>query len=259
MRGVFAEFAAVQSQWRIWHIMALQDILMRYRRSLIGPFWISLSMGAMVFGVAILFSQIYNMEFKELLAWIAVSFLIWGMVATCLTEGSSALVEAEAHLRSVRLSTPLLAARVVWRNIIVFAHNLIVIFIVLLIAGTQVNYTIFFAIPGLVVICLFSHFSIVVLAPLHLRFRDIGQIVGSVVQIMFFVTPVIWMPGQGRVAGIWLDLNPLYHLLELVRAPLLGTPPTIENWVWGLGCTFVVGLISMVVVAFSRRKVYLWL
>ena len=259
MQAVWADFAAVVSRWRVWHLMAFQDILMRYRRSAIGPFWISMSMAAMVFGIALLYSQIFDTEFKSYLAWLAVSFLVWGFLSSSLIEGCSSLVEAEAHLRSVRLPAPVLAARVVWRNTVILLHNLIVIALVLVYAGVALKPTLALAVPGFALVAAFAGFAAVALGPLNLRFRDIGQIVASLIQIMFFITPVIWTPDQGRLDRTWVDINPLYHLMELVRAPALGAAPTADDWLWGLGATTFAAALAVVVNAASRRKVYVWL
>ena len=76
---------------------------------------------------------------------------------------------------------------------------------------------------------------------------------------MFFITPVIWTPDQGRLDRTWVDINPLYHLMELVRAPALGAAPTADDWLWGLGATTFAAALAVVVNAASRRKVYVWL
>lgn len=216
-------------------------------------------MGTMVLGIAFLYSQIFEMDFRGYLAWLATSFLTWGFLSAGLGDGCTNLVDAESNLRSVRLATPLLAARVVWRNIIIFGHNLLVIGLVLAYAGIGVTPNLAYALPGFAMLALFVFFMAIVLGPLSLRFRDVAQIVSSFIQIMFFVTPIIWTPTQGRLDAVWLDLNPFYHLLELVRAPLLGTAPTAENWMWGAASVMVAAILSVIVDAVTRRKIYLWL
>lgn len=259
MDGVIGDVAAVFTRWRIWWLLGLQDISMRYRRSVLGPFWISLSMAAMVFGIGFLYSQIFNTEFKAYLAFLGAGFLVWGMISANMVEGCSTLIDAEAHLRSVRLPASVLSARLVWRNFVIFLHNFVVIALVLLYAGIEPTPALALAPFGLAVIALFGFFASLALGPLTLRFRDISQIVANFMQIMFFVTPVIWMPSQGRIDSIWVESNPLFHLIELVRAPLLGAYPTANDWVWSLATLGAVGLAALAVDAATRRKVFLWL
>jgi ABC-type polysaccharide/polyol phosphate export permease len=259
MNAVVDDFLAPVRQWRVWWILGSQDIRMRYRRSAIGPFWISLSMATLVVGIGFLYSGIFALEFKTYLSWLATSFLVWGVISAGLIEGCGALVDAEQHLKSSRIAVPLYAARVAWRTTLVFLHNLLVIMLVLLYCGIETGLTVLWILPGYLLLTAFVFLSAVALGPLTLRFRDVKQIMASIVQIMFFVTPIIWLPDQGRVPALAIQGNPLYHLIETVRAPLLGTPPTLLNW--GVSLAVIAGLAVAALFsdAMSRRKVFLWL
>jgi ABC-type polysaccharide/polyol phosphate export permease len=164
------------------------------------------------------------------------------------------LVLAVREARSARR-----AARVAWRTTLVFLHNLLVIMLVLLYCGIETGLTVLWILPGYLLLTAFVFLSAVALGPLTLRFRDVKQIMASIVQIMFFVTPIIWLPDQGRVPALAIQGNPLYHLIETVRAPLLGTPPTLLNW--GVSLAVIAGLAVAALFsdAMSRRKVFLWL
>ena len=125
-------FAAAQdlfqtaTRWRTWVLMGNQDIKLRYRRSVIGPFWISLSLAALIFALAILYSQIFNEPFADYLRWLSSGFLVWFLMSSMLIEGCSIGTEAEGQLRNASIPIPVLAARMVYRNWIVFLHNAIV-------------------------------------------------------------------------------------------------------------------------------------
>lgn len=232
---------------------------MRYKRSVIGPFWISLTMASMVLGLGLMYSQVFGIDFREYLAWLGAGFLIWGFIGTGLTEACGTALEAESHLRSVNIPIPVLAARVVWRNAIVFLHNLLVICIVLIIAGKMVTPALIWLPAGLGVLMLLIFFASVFLGTLTLRFRDVTQIVANVIQVLFFLSPILWMPSQGRLSSAWVDYNPMYHLLEIVRGPLLGYQPSIQNWIWSLSIVGVLAIAAFAVSAGTRRKIYLWL
>ncbi|MEE4208352.1 MAG: ABC transporter permease [Parvularcula sp.] len=259
MNAVAEDFLAPIRQWRVWWLLGAQDIRMRYRRSAIGPFWISLSMATLVIGIGFLYSGIFSLEFKPYLAWLATSFLVWNVVSAALIEGCGALVDAESHLKSSRIAVPLYAARVAWRTTLVFLHNLLVIMLVLLYCDVETGFTVLLAAPGYLLLTAFVFLASVIMGPLTLRFRDVKQIMASIVQIMFFVTPIIWMPDQGRVPSLMIEGNPLYHLIEIVRAPLLGTPPTLLNWSVSIAMIAAMTLLALLSDAMSRRKVFLWL
>jgi lipopolysaccharide transport system permease protein len=239
--------------------MATHDIRLRYRRSLLGPFWLSITMAAQVLGIGLLFSQIMDLPIDTFLMYIGASLLIWGLIAGLIGDGCNVLIDSAGHLRAVPIPTPVLAAQVIQRQLIVFLHNAVVVVVMMAFFGLRPTVALMALPLGVLIVLAFGYFMAVAFGPICLRFRDLAQVVGSVLQVAFFVTPVIWLRGQGRLSDVFVDANPLYHLIEVVRAPLLGQWPTALNWIVAggvLGCTIVLAFISLSV---SRRKIYMWL
>lgn len=257
--GVFSDIGAAFARWRIWFLMGNQDISLRYRRSIIGPFWISLSLGAMVLGMGILFSQIFATEVATYLTWLGASFLVWILLSSMINEGCMIAMEAEGQLRSISLPLPVLAARMVHRNLVIFLHNTIVIAILLAMFGYRPGLELLYAPAGLVVLLFIGFFAAIVLAPISLRFRDVPQIVTNVMQIVFFITPIIWMPSQGRVNPLIVQANPFHHMMEIVRAPILGTAPTAMNWIISLSVLGGLMVVALIVLGATRRRIFVWL
>ncbi|MFZ4071906.1 MAG: ABC transporter permease [Caulobacterales bacterium] len=259
MLGVAADFGQTLFGWRTWWLMSSQDIRLRYKRSTIGPFWLSVAMAVQVCGIGLLFSQIYDQPLDSFLLYISSGFLVWGLVAALIGEGCMILIEAEGNLRALPIPAPVLSARMVARNVIIFFHNLLVIGGLILFLGLRPGLEVLMFIPGVALIALFGFFCGVLLGPLCLRFRDVAQVVSSIIGVAFFLTPIIWMPSQGRVSELVVQANPLFHLTELVRAPLLGTQATELNWIVSAGVTAGVAVLSVVSLALSRRRIYFWL
>lgn len=232
---------------------------MRYLRSKIGPFWISISLAAMVTGLALLYSQIFAIEFHDYLFWLACSLLVWTLVAGMVTEASGVLVESENTLRNIPISQSVLATRMVYRQLIIFGHNILVIAALMAIFGFRPTWSIFLAIPGLVLLLIMGLFYALMVMGFCLRYRDVSQVINSIIQIMFFMTPIIWQPSQGRVSPIYIQANPFYHMIELVRAPLLGHPPQLLSWIVCLSITLGLAIISVLAVARTRGRIFLWL
>jgi ABC-type polysaccharide/polyol phosphate export permease len=259
MLGVATDFGQAFVGWRTWWLMAAQDIRLRYKRSAIGPFWLSVAMAVQVVGIGLLFSQIYDQPLDTFLLYISAGFVVWGLLSTMIGEGCSILVDAEGHLRALPIPTPVLAARMVSRNVMIFFHNLLVIGALIVFLGQRPSLELLAIVPGLAIMTLFGFFSAVLLGPLCLRFRDVTQVIASVLGVMFFLTPIIWMPSQGRVSDIVVQANPLFHIMEVVRAPLMGAFPTQVNWIVAGGLTLAVAVFAVISLALSRRRIYYWL
>jgi lipopolysaccharide transport system permease protein len=259
MLTAITDHAKVFTQWNTWWLMAGQDIKLRYRRSLIGPFWISAAMAAQVIGLGLLFSSIFMQPVGPFLVYMGAGLLMWGLISTLMLEGCTALVDSEGHLRALPVPTSVLAARLVHRAVIIFLHNAVVIGVLMVFMGLRIEPTMVAAIPGLLLVVAFGYFWTVTMAPLCLRFRDITQVLSSVISIAFFVTPIIWQTSQGRVDAWVIQGNPLYHLVEVVRSPLLGEWPTMLNWAVSGGTVALFAITSLIALSVSRGRVYLWL
>jgi ABC-2 type transport system permease protein/lipopolysaccharide transport system permease protein len=213
---------------RLWIMIGIQDIQKRYRRSIIGPFWITISMGVMIAALGLLYGAIFRQPLDVYLPYLAAGFVCWGLISSLALEGTAAFTANEGYIKQLSAPLSIHVYSVVWRNLVIFLHNVWIYFIVALWFGKAPGWTVFWAFPAFAVLLLNGLWIGILLGLFSTRFRDVPQIVASVVQVMFFLTPVIWttdmLPGRALI----LDLNPFYYFLELVRAPLLGYLPSAQ-------------------------------
>lgn len=221
-------------RWRLPLALARLDIRNRYRGSVLGPFWLTLSTAVMLISLGFLYSQIFRLEIREYLPFLAVSLILWNIISTMVNEGSSSLTEQEGVIRQMPQPYSVHALRCVMRNAIVAGHNLPLILLVFLACGWWPGMVAFWALPGLLLFMVNALAAAVLFGMLSARFRDIGPIVGSVMQIAFFVSPIIWKPSLLEDRAKWLVFNPFYVVMETVRGPLVdgGVSPLI--WVAAL-------------------------
>ncbi len=237
-------------RWPLWGLLGWQDIALRYRRSLLGPLWLTLSMGVMVGSLGVLYGVLFKLEITTYLPFLCLGFLVWGMLSSLVVEGCQCFIEAEALLRQVALPTSLFAYRVMWRNLLVFAHNAVIYVLVALIFDVRPGWAALWAIPGLFMLLVNGIWVALLLGMLSARFRDIPQVISSLMQVIFFITPIVWTPELLPGRQFIVNANPIYHFVELVRAPLLGHTPTMLNWGVTLGITAAGWLVAFL---FHRR------
>jgi lipopolysaccharide transport system permease protein len=207
------------SQWRL--ALARLDLRNRYRGSVLGPLWMSLSTLIMLIGLGLLYGTLFKLGLANYLPHLAVSLIIWQWMSTCITEACSTLIGAEGVIRQMRLPYTLHALRIAFRNSLVAAHSLPIILLVFLVFGHVPGPEGFLAIFGLLLIGINMLAGGLLLGMMCARFRDIPSLVGNVVQLAFFASPILWKPELLGDAMVWMALNPFYALLETVRGPLV--------------------------------------
>ncbi len=247
-------------KWRIWSMLAWNDVRRRYRRSGLGQFWLTLSMATMIGGLGFVYSRLFHIDVAGYLPYIAVTFVFWGVISPLVNDSCNAFSENENLLRQTYLPRSLFVFRVIARTFIVAAHNVLIIPVVFVYFGVGLNFNIFWLAVGLALVLANGFWIGFFLAIVCARFRDIPQIVTSIMQIVFFVTPIMFKPEQLASRGIsMLKWNPFASLLEVVCDPILGMQPS--NWALASCLVMAVaGLLFIVPFAgrFAPRAVY-WL
>lgn len=218
LRDLRASFQRLGLAWSLaWH-----DIVSRYRGSILGPFWITLSMGLMVAGIGLLNARLFSAPLQDFIPFVATGIVFFGAITGIINEGCETFVQASGMLSQTSLPMFTFVWRTVLRNIITLAHNVVIIVAVLIWFGFWRTINLPVAVLGLLLLLVNAAWAGTLAAIVSARFRDIPQIVQSVMQFALFMTPVWWQPSRlGRAHPI-LEFNPFYHMLEVVRAPLLG-------------------------------------
>ena len=242
----------------LWGRLGWQDIRRRYRRSVLGPFWLTLSMGLTVALLGTLYGRLFEVG-GDYVPYLTLGFVVWGLVNGLITDGCGAFVKAHVIIQQVRLPLSVHVYRVVWSNLIVFFHNASIFIVVAIVFSIWSGWAGLLAFAGLIAICLNGVWAGLLLGMFSARFRDVPPIVASIVRIVFFVTPIIWMPELLPGRAVLLDFNPFYHVLEVVRAPLLGQVPSGATWLVVAGITASGWLVTLLVFARYRARVTYWI
>jgi ABC-type polysaccharide/polyol phosphate export permease len=245
--------------WRLWGSLGWQDIRQRYRRSKIGPFWVTLSMGVMIAGMGFLYADLFHTDVHSYLPYLTTGMIIWGLIGPLVTENCNAFIDGEGIIKQVKLPLSLHVYRVIWRNLIIFGHNFIIFILVAVVMKIWPGWSVLMAIPGLLMICINGAWVGLLWGPVSARFRDVPQIVASIMQIVFFMTPIMWNPSAVAGRRWFLELNPFYYFVTLVRQPLLGGEPTAHLWQCAIAITAGGWIIAFLMYRRCRWRIAYWL
>jgi lipopolysaccharide transport system permease protein len=245
-------------RWRLAWALARTDITHRYRGSVLGPLWVTISTAVMLISLGFLYAKLFQIEVGVYLPWLAVSLIIWGMMSQAVTEACYTITSAESVVRQMPLPYSVHAMRTVFRNAVVAAHNLPLIAVVFVIFGVSPGWGALWAIPGILLLAINVFWGSLLLGMLCARFRDIPPIVGSVMQIAFFVTPVIWKPELIEGAQVFLPLNPFFAVMETMRGPIMGTGASLQIWIAAIVYTALVWAVSQAFFTRFRNRVAFW-
>ncbi|MEC3975693.1 galactan export ABC transporter permease subunit Wzm/RfbD [Amycolatopsis sp. H20-H5] len=286
----FADIKAGFHARELWGHLGWQDIKQRYRRSVIGPFWITISQGVIALGLGLLYSQLFGLHTSTFLPYISTGFIIWGFISGCLSEGMETFIANEGLIKQLPAPLSVYVLRTVWRQTLMLAHNLIVYVIVVAIffGSLSHEYTLnsgicepnftgichpgigwssLLAIPGFLLLAINAGWVTLLLGIISTRYRDIPQVISSLIQLLFYLTPIVWpidqlAKGGARHNASWalpyINANPLFHFVQIVRAPLIGQYVSGFSWLIVGGITVVGWALALVAMRNYRSRVSYW-
>jgi ABC-type polysaccharide/polyol phosphate export permease len=244
----------------MWGRLGWRENKRRYRRTVIGPFWSTLSLAVFVIVLGVVWSRLWQQDPKDYMPYLTSGMLVWLLLSVTISESCIAFINLETLIKQVRVSYTLLACAVVWRNVIVFFHNILIFLLVAIYAGVAVNAATLLVFPGLLLFCINAVWVVLLLGIACVRYRDIQQLVTTLLQVSMFVTPVFWQPTQlGGDLQFVVQFNPLYHFVEIVRAPLLGRVATAETWYVVSGMAVAGWAVVFFLFSRFRRRIPYWL
>jgi ABC-2 type transport system permease protein len=255
------DIAGAARRPQLWLLLGWQDIKQRYRRSLLGPLWLTISTAVMVLALGLLYAAILRNPLHEYLPYLATGLVIWMFVSGTVSDGCQAFIASDGIIKQVRAPFLSHVLRVVWRNVIILGHNLLIVLVVIAIfpplGARPVAFVLF--IPAMIVALVNACWVVLSLGIISARFRDVPPIVTNVMQLLFFLTPIIWhakdLPGRQEFV-YW---NPLYHFVEILRGPLLGSVPAGSSWAVVAAITLLGWSTTFVLFRRYRRRIAYWL
>ena len=245
--------------YHIWIITGWQDIKIRYKRSTIGPFWITLSLGITVAAMGALYARLFQQKVAEYIPYLSIGMIVWALISTLVIESCSIFIQSEGIIKQIRLPFSVYVLRMIWRNLIIFFHNVAVLVFVYLWFSIGWGWQVILVPLGLLIVAANAMWLGLILGTLSARFRDIPQIVTSLMQVLFFVTPVMWRVKLLK-NHMWIaKWNPAYNLMKLVMRPLQGRLPSEYSVVFVAVMTLLGWGVALMFFSRFRARIAYWI
>ena len=247
--------------WRLIVLLAWQDVRQRYRRSMLGPLWLTVSVAVQIGSLGLVYGELFHLDLQVYLPHLAVGLTVWALFSTIINDGCLSFIAAESFLKQVALPKTIFPARVVLRGLITFAHDVVILVIVLAIYSPPPALGVLLSLLGIAIFAFNGLWIGLLFGMASARFRDLPPIVSSVVQVAFFLTPVMWLPSAltGRLAFLLEILNPFASFLAVIRDPLLGQTPPLASWAIVLAITVLGWGLAFAMFARFRSRITYWL
>ena len=245
--------------WRLALELARIDLRNRYRGSVIGPFWVTLSTAVMSVVLGLLYGSLFKQDLADYLPYLATSLVLWTFLGAFLNDMVGAISNSGEVLRQIRMPVTVLFLRCLIRNFLSFAHSLPLIPLSFLAFGRFPGLEAVWALAGLATVAVVGFFLTMLLGVMCTRFRDVGPIVSNVTQLALFVTPVIWKTDMLKGSSHLMLLNPFYVMIEIVRAPLLGSHAAWTVWAAAAAYTAATAIAAWIAFVHFRGRLAFWI
>lgn len=250
--GIFA--------FRIWTRLGWQEVKRRYKRTFFGPFWATLSIGAFIGGMSFIWAPLFKTDVSSYLPFLSAGLVTWTFATALISEGCGTYTGNTSVITQLNFPYTVLNFMVVWRNIIVFFHNVLIVVLVVIALQVPVSWQTLLLLPGIIIVALNGAWMTILFGMVSARFRDVPPLVGNIIQILMFVTPIFWFSSQlGPGSQPIITYNFMFHLVEVMRAPMLGTAPSLLSYGFTIAGLIIGWLVTFDLYARFRRRIPFWL
>lgn len=248
-------------QWRVWGYLALNDLKVRFARSRFGFAWIFISFAVWAAGVGFVYANLFDLNKAEFVPFLAIGFATWGFITGTIVDCAWAFLNAAGYVKQFNRPKQVYVWRVVALQVLSFAMVLVVCFLILAIFGQFTLSGLAWAVPGFILLIAAGSIHAFLFAYLTPFVRDLPHALASGLNVLFFLTPIIFTPQMLAKRGLsgFYAFNPFHYLIEGLRAPMLtGSAPELMTLLGGLAYVVAIGILTFGIVCdrLDRQIVY---
>jgi lipopolysaccharide transport system permease protein len=253
-----ADMAPFYTRNVTWRALAAGDIRSKYRRTLLGPWWITATNAFTAVIMGLIAGRFLGADMKSYLPHFMVSMTIWNFISSSLNESCYVIISAGGMIKAVEMPLLVHIMRMVHRNLIIFLHNMAIIPFIWLIYPWPIGFQTLLAPVGLLIIYIAVVAGSMVISMVCVRYRDVPPVMASVLQLLFFVSPIIWVPEHIKSGELFVALNPVAYLLAVTRDPIMGVSPHLMTWIGAVGFVAVSTVAMAYIYTRYRSRVVFW-
>ena len=245
--------------WHIWIRLGMQDVRLKFRRSAVGVGWIFLNLAVLVSSIGFIYANLLGQDTKQFIPYLTIGMILWGYLTSSIVDGGNAFVNSEGYIKQISLPIYVYIFRFFVSISLTTLVAMLAYVVVAVIYAVPFGPGTLLALPGLLMVMAASLLLVTIFAHLNARFRDIAHMASVGMQVLFYVTPVIFpaeLLRQRTDLALVVNLNPMYHLLEVVRRPLLAG--VAADWHSYAAASLVIAVLTVVagtVIATNQRRI----
>lgn len=255
------DFWGAVKKYRLIFMLGYREIHQRYQRSMLGPFWITISMGVMIGSIGIIFGSVFKSEMADFLPFLAAGLVIWTFITSAISDSCVAFIVDTRLITQVSLPQSFYVLKAIYRNFLIFIHNFMIIPILMFGFLKPPSFVQLLFVPGLILLIVNLTWVSIIVSIICTRYRDMQQIVLSIMQVLFYVSPIIWAPSLLQETGraVLLKYNPIYYFLDITRSPLIGEMPLGISWIVSVVIAVVGTCLALCILGKYRSKISYWI
>jgi len=244
-----------------WVYATWLGVVTKYRRSRLGLFWAVSPAALYTFGIGGFYGFLQGISPKVFVAHLGIGYVVFRFITVSLSEATSTFSSHASFILDGRVRLTDYVLRVMAKSAFHFICALPVLIVAAWLNPNAEPWGLLQTIPAFLLVLVNLGWMAVFLAIIGARLPDIHELVGSVLMFSFLFTPIIWMASQaplGTLRGTIARVNPLFHLVEIVRAPLLGEGVESGTYIYLALMTLIGWLTAYFVYRRYARYVPLW-
>lgn len=248
--------------FELWSYLGWVDVAQRYKRSSLGPFWLTANNAIFTLVLSVVWANLFKVPLKQFLPYFALSNICWLYISSVIAESATVITASEGIIRQIKIPVATLFFRMIWKNLIIFAHMLPIPLTVFLLFPESFKggaSGLLLALLGLALLSAFLYFLSSLVGILCTRYRDIGQLIGSALQMIFLATPILWQKSLMQGREFLYELNIFYHLIEIVRSPVLDASFPARSAGIVIAVTLLLALILSFIEKRYKKSIVYWI